>query len=69
MKIDPYTPTHPFNLPTPETTIPKKDLIEETYKAIDKKAEKYKYETSYAYHPYNSNKYTTLRQTIDFIIA
>lgn len=46
----------------------KSELVKETAAAVDRKADKYRYESAYAYHPYNKQQ---LRQgeTLDFVIA
>ena len=46
----------------------KSELVKETAAAVDKKADKYRYESVYAYHPYNKQQ---LRQgeTVDFVVA
>ena len=60
-------PMMPFDKvqPTPNK---KERIVEESYKSVDRKAEDYKYETAYAYHPHNQSKYET-GQIVDFVVA
>ncbi len=46
----------------------KSDTVEVTRKAVDKKADEYRYESIYAYHPHNQNKHPA-GKLVDFIIA
>lgn len=46
----------------------KKRVIDASYAAVDARAEKYKNDPAYAYHPHNMNKHS-LGQNVDFIIA
>lgn len=46
----------------------KERIVEQTHRSVDRKAEDYKYETAYAYHPHNQSKYET-GQTVDFVVA
>lgn len=46
----------------------KSDTVEVTRKAVDKKADKYRYESIYAYHPHNQNKHPA-GKLVDFMIA
>lgn len=48
----------------------KQQRVEETAKAIDKKSDKYRYETVYTYHPHNGNKVNPNQgHNIDFVVA
>ena len=44
------------------------ERVDTTRKAIDKKADEYRYESVYAYHPHNQNKHPQ-GKLVDFIIA
>lgn len=60
----------PFNKTKPVETTTKQDIVEVTKTAIDKKADKYKHEIIYAYHPHNNNKlHTNQGRNVDFIVA
>lgn len=60
-------PMMPFNKvqPLPDK---KERIVEESHKSVDRKAEDYKYETAYAYHPHNQSRYET-GQIVDFVVA
>lgn len=48
----------------------KSDTIQETRKAVDKKADSYRYDDVYAYHPHNMNKmYPKQGRNVDFVVA
>ena len=49
----------------------KSEIVKETAAAVDKKADKYRYENVYAYHPHNVNKQYPQYQgkNVDFVIA
>ena len=55
-------------LPFDKVPEEKQRVVEETRKAVDRKAEDYKYETAYAYHPHNQAKYQPA-QIVDFVVA
>jgi hypothetical protein len=46
----------------------KQRIVAESHKSVDTKAEDYKYEIAYAYHPHNQSKYET-GQIVDFVVA
>jgi hypothetical protein len=46
----------------------KERIVEESHRSVDRKAEEYKYETAYAYHPHNQAKYQPA-QIVDFVVA
>ena len=43
-------------------------IVEETAKAVDKRAQEFKQESFYAYHPHNQNKIPQ-GQVVDFVVA
>ena len=43
-------------------------IVEESHRSVDRKAEDYKSETAYAYHPHNQAKYQPA-QIVDFVVA
>lgn len=48
----------------------KSEVVEETRKAVDKKADSFRYEDPYAYHPHNANKmYPKQGRNVDFVVA
>tara|TARA_Y100000361_G_scaffold148864_1_gene162293 strand:+ start:612 stop:824 length:213 start_codon:yes stop_codon:yes gene_type:complete len=57
-------PQQPFDKVPTE----KQRIVEESYRAIDKRANEFKNESVYAYHPHNQNKIQQ-GQIVDFIIA
>ena len=59
-------PQMPFDKVVPEW--PSAQRVEETAKAIDKRANEFNNESVYAYHPHNQNKIPQ-GQIVDFIIA
>ena len=46
----------------------KQRIVEESYRAIDKRADEFKNESVYAYHPHNQNKIPQ-GQIVNFVIA
>ena len=46
----------------------KQRIVEESYRVIDKRAEEFKHESVYAYHPHNQNK-VPQGQIVDFVVA
>lgn len=60
-------PVMPFDK-VQSTPNKKERIVEESHKSVDRKAEDYKYETAYAYHPNNQPKYKT-GQIVDFVVA
>ena len=57
-------PQQPFDKVPTE----KQRVIEETRKAVDRKAEEFRHESIYAYHPHNQNKILQ-GQIVDFVVA
>jgi len=57
-------PQQPFDKVPTE----KQRIVEESYKAINKKANEFRNESIYAYHPHNQNKIPN-GQIIDFVVA
>jgi len=55
-------------MPFDKVPTEKQRVIEESYKAIDKRAEQFKNESIYAYHPHNQNK-VPQGQIVDFVVA
>lgn len=55
-------------LPFDKVPEEKQRVVEETRKAVDRKAEEYKHESVYAYHPHNQNK-VPQGQIVDFVVA
>ena len=61
-------PQMPFDKVNSEATSRKQRVVEETHHAVDKKSDKFKYESAYAYHPHNMNKIPQ-GQIVDFVVA
>ena len=57
-------PQQPFDKVPTE----KQRIVEESYKAVDKRVEEFKHESIYAYHPQNQNKIPQ-GQIVDFVVA
>ena len=57
-------PQQPFDKVPTE----KQRVIEETRKAVDRRAEEFRHESIYAYHPHNQNKILQ-GQIVDFVVA
>ena len=55
-------------LPFDKVPEEKQRVVEETRKAVDRKAEEFKHESVYAYHPHNQNKIPQ-GQIVDFVVA
>ena len=55
-------------MPFDKVPTEKQRIVEESYKAIDKKADAFKHESIYAYHPHNMNK-VPQGQIVDFVVA
>tara|TARA_R100000234_G_C4832524_1_gene107555 strand:- start:21 stop:251 length:231 start_codon:yes stop_codon:yes gene_type:complete len=63
-------PQMPFNKIKPTESVTKQEIVEASKTAIDKKADKYRYEDAYAYHPHNGNKmYPRQGRNVDFVVA
>ena len=64
----------PAYMPNPDKVVPHwpKDnrdrRVEETHESVDKRAEEFKNNSAYAYHPHNMNKHPQ-GQIVDFVIA
>jgi len=60
-------PQMPFDKVTPTN---KKEIVETSKTAVYNKADKYRYEDIYAYHPHNANKlYPKQGRNVDFVVA
>ena len=57
----------PFNKVEPIES--KSVRVAETQRHVDRRAEEFKNESIYAYHPHNQNRFTTQGQHVDFVIA
>lgn len=57
-------PQQPFDKVPTE----KQRIVEETSRAVDRKADEFKNESIYAYHPHNQNK-VPQGQIVDFVVA
>tara|TARA_R100001015_G_C4557131_1_gene117743 strand:- start:495 stop:707 length:213 start_codon:yes stop_codon:yes gene_type:complete len=57
-------PQQPFDKVPTE----KQRIVEESYKAINKRANEFRNESIYAYHPHNQNKIPN-GQIVDFVVA
>ena len=55
-------------MPFDKVPTEKQRIVEETRKTIDRKADEFKHESIYAYHPHNMNK-VTQGQIVDFVVA
>ena len=61
-------PQMPFDKVNSEAISRKQRMVEETHHALNKKSDKFKYESAYAYHPHNMNKIPQ-GQIVDFVVA
>ena len=60
----------PFDKVRPAEHTAKKEVIETSKTAMEQKADKYRYEDVYAYHPHNANKmYPRQGRNVDFVVA
>jgi len=55
-------------MPFDKVPTEKQRIVEETRKTIDRKADEFKHESIYAYHPHNMNKIPQ-GQIVDFVVA
>jgi hypothetical protein len=55
-------------MPFDKVTTEKQRIVEETRKSVDRKADEFKHESIYAYHPHNMNK-VPQGQIVDFVVA
>jgi hypothetical protein len=63
-------PQMPFNKTKTTECTTKQEIVEASKTAMDKKADKYRYEDAYAYHPHNKNKmYPRQGRNVDFVVA
>tara|TARA_R100000654_G_scaffold64620_1_gene92280 strand:+ start:128 stop:340 length:213 start_codon:yes stop_codon:yes gene_type:complete len=54
--------------PFDKVSTEKQRIVEESYKAIDKRADEFRNESIYAYHPHNQNKIPS-GQIVNFIVT
>ena len=60
----------PFNKVKSVEPTTKHKIVETSKTAIEQKADKYRYEDVYAYHPHNANKmYPKQGRNVDFVVA
>ena len=60
----------PFNKVKSVEPTTKHEIIETSKTAMEQKADKYRYEDVYAYHPHNANKmYPKQGRNVDFVVA
>lgn len=55
-------------MPFDKVPTEKQRIVEETRKYVDRKADEFKHESIYAYHPHNMNK-VPQGQIVDFVVA
>lgn len=55
-------------MPFDKVPTEKQRIVEETRKSVDRKADEFKHESIYAYHPHNMNKIPQ-GQIVDFVVA
>ena len=55
-------------MPFDKVPTEKQRIVEETHKSVDRKADEFKHESIYAYHPHNMNK-VPQGQIVDFVVA
>ena len=55
-------------MPFDKVPTEKQRIVEETRKSVDRKADEFKHESIYAYHPHNQNK-VPQGQIVDFVVA
>ena len=55
-------------LPFDKVPTEKQRIVEESYRVIDRRAEKFKTESIYVYHPHNQGK-VSQGQIVDFVVA
>jgi len=64
----------PAYMPNPDKVVPhwpkdsRENRVEETHALVDRRAQKFKNNSIYAYHPHNMNKHPQ-SQIVDFVIA
>lgn len=63
-------PQMPFDKVKPPELTAKQKVVETSKTAMEQKADKYRYEDVYAYHPHNGNKlYPKQGRNVDFVVA
>ena len=63
-------PQMPFDKVKPLELTAKQKVVETSKTAVEQKADKYRYEDVYAYHPHNGNKlYPKQGRNVDFVVA
>ena len=62
-------PQMPFDKVKPPELTAKQNIVETSKIAVEQKADKYRYEDVYAYHPHNGNKlYPKQGRNVDFVV-
>jgi len=61
-------PQMPFDKVNTTPVSTKQRIVEQTHHAIDRRADEFKHESIYAYHPHNHNKIPQ-GQIVDFVVA
>jgi hypothetical protein len=62
-------PQMPFDKVKPPELTAKQKIVETSKIAVEQKADKYRYEDVYAYHPHNGNKlYPKQGRNVDFVV-
>jgi len=63
-------PQMPFDKVKITERTAKKEVVETSKTAMERKADKYRYEDVYAYHPHNGNKlYPRQGRNVDFVVT
>lgn len=63
-------PQMPFDKVKSTELTTKQKVVETSKTAVEQKADKYRYEDVYAYHPHNGNKlYPKQGRNVDFVVA
>ena len=62
-------PQMPFDKVKPPELTAKQKIVETSKTAVEQKADKYRYEDVYAYHPHNANRlYPKQGRNVDFVV-
>ena len=62
-------PQMPFDKVKPLELTAKQKVVETSKTAVERKADKYRYEDIYAYHPHNANRlYPKQGRNVDFVV-
>jgi len=62
-------PQMPFDKVKPTELTTKQKIVETSKTAVEQKADKYRYEDVYAYHPHNANRlYPKQGRNVDFVV-